>query len=782
MTAPYDNNHFAEFALLGNSVQNAPAAATAVSAKDILPAASENSPSPDTGLISDLGLILVVAAVTTVLFKRLSQPVVLGYILAGFLVGPHFGYFPTVVDETNIDFWAELGIIFLLFSLGLTFSFKKLANTGGSAVTTALVIVIGMMATGFCAGRIMGFSSVSSLFLGGMLSMSSTTIIMKAFDDLNMRHRKFTSQVLAVLIVEDLFAVVLLVVLSSIAVNNSVSGSELLWSICKLLFFLIFWFLVGVYAIPSFLSRQRKYLTDELLLVFSIGLCFMMVIFSEYSGFSSALGAFVMGSILAGTSAAERISKVVSPVKDLFGAIFFVSVGMMVDPHIIADYTSPILILSLVVIVGMIVFGTFGMLLTGQSLRIAIESGFSLTQIGEFSFIIATLGTSLGVLDAELYPIIVSVSVITTFFTPYFIKFSDPFSKWIEQHIPTRLLELLNRYNSSISRNESEVAMLWKKVLGRSLWRIMLYSVLLTAIILISKQVLFPLLTDSMGNTWGKTIATTVTLIIMSPFLLALCYPGTKRWEREKLQSSVRSNAPFIAMRSVRIMIAFGFLLFFLITSYSHTLALTVSIALFLFIAIYFSKSVRKHMRHIESVFIDNLNERELRRSGKNNNLVSDMHLAYINIGSNCPFVGERIADTGFGKKFGINIVSIQRGETNIPIPTGKMRIFPDDTLGIIGTDEQIQQLITVVEQSAESKMPQGQEIDMDFTSITVSEHSPMAGKSIADLRLRENYTAMIVAIEKKDNTFEKPTAGSVIEIGDNVWLVGDKKKLKMLI
>jgi Kef-type K+ transport system membrane component KefB len=344
----------------------------------------------ETSMISDLGLILVVAGIATVLFKRLKQPVVLGYILAGFLVGPHFGYFPTVVDEANIDFWAELGIIFLLFSLGLEFSFKKLLNVGGSAAVTVLVIVVGMMATGYTAGRMMDFTNISSLFLGAMLSMSSTTIIMKALSDLNMSHRRFTPQVLAVLIVEDLFAVILMVVLSSIAVNNSVSGEDLLWSVFKLSFFLILWFLVGVYIIPTFLKRQRRFLTNELLLVLCIGLCFLMVIASTYSGFSSALGAFVMGSILAGTSEAERMSRVVAPVKDLFGAIFFVSVGMMVDPQVLSTYTVPILILSAIVIVGMIVFGTGGMLITGQPLRIAIESGFSLVQIGEFSFIIAT--------------------------------------------------------------------------------------------------------------------------------------------------------------------------------------------------------------------------------------------------------------------------------------------------------------------------------------------------------------------------------------------------------
>ncbi len=356
------------------------------------------------GLISDLAFILLLGAVVTVVFKLIKQPVVLGYIVAGFLASPHFEYLPSVTTEANIDFWAEIGIVVLLFSLGLEFSFKKLVNTGGSAVVTALIIVTGMMCAGYGIGHFMDFSTVNALFLGGMLSMSSTTIIIKAFTDLGLRQKKFASMVLAVLIVEDLFAVVMMVVLSSIAVNNSVEGMELLQSVAKLVFFLVIWFLVGTYLLPSLLNACRRFLNSETLLIVSMGLCLGMAVFSVACGFSLALGAFVMGSILAGTSFAERIEKITTPVKDLFGSVFFISVGMMVQPDIIVSYWQPILILSLVVIVGMIIFGTFGMLVTGQTLRVAIESGFSLTQIGEFAFIIATLGMSLGVLDARSTP------------------------------------------------------------------------------------------------------------------------------------------------------------------------------------------------------------------------------------------------------------------------------------------------------------------------------------------------------------------------------------------
>ena len=411
-------------------------------------------------LVSDLAFILILGAFVTVLFKWLKQPVVLGYIVAGFLASPHFEYLPSVTTESNIEFWAQLGIVVLLFSLGLEFSFKKLLNVGGSAVVTALIIVTGMMASGFAIGHFLHFSNMNSLFLGGMLSMSSTTIIIKAFTDLGLRQKKFASLVFAVLIVEDLFAVLMMVILSSIAINKSVEGSEMLFSISKLVFFLVIWFLVGVYVLPSLLNSIRRYLNNETLLIISLGLCFGMAVFSVYCGFSLALGAFVMGSIIAGISYAERIEDVVTPVKDLFGAVFFISVGMMVNPGVIVEYWSPILILSCVVIVGMIIFGTFGMLITGQSLRIAMESGFSLTQIGEFAFIIASLGMSLGVLDDNIYPIVVAVSVITTFTTPYFIRLADPAYNLVERHLPARLHFLIERYSGQASA-ESETRALW---------------------------------------------------------------------------------------------------------------------------------------------------------------------------------------------------------------------------------------------------------------------------------------------------------------------------------
>ena len=731
------------------------------------------------GLIGDLAFILILGAITTIVFKWLKQPVVLGYIVAGFLASPHFTYLPSVTTEANIDFWAQIGIIVLLFSLGLEFSFKKLVNAGAPAVVTALFIVCGMMAAGFAAGHILGFSRINSLFLGGMLSMSSTTIIIKAFTDLGLRQRKFASLVFAVLIVEDLFAVLMMVILSSIALNNSVEGGEMLYSVSKLAFFLIIWFVTGVFVLPSLLNSQRRFLNQETLLVVSMGLCLGMAVFSVACGFSLALGAFVMGSILAGTSFAERIEKITTPVKDLFGSVFFISVGMMVNPSVISQYWLPILILSAVVIVGMIFFGTFGMLLTGQTLRVAMESGFSLTQIGEFAFIIASLGMSLGVLDSQIYPIVVAVSVLTTFTTPYFIRMADPAYGYVESHLPKRLHFLIDRYSATATAEQSATAELWKTLIKRYLWRVILYSIVLIALTIISLHYLLPFFIG-IFPVWGRFFTMLVSLSAMAPFLLAMTYPASKQTERNRLRAcNARFDVPLIAMTVVRLLIAMAIIVYLLSSIYSMAVGWTLGVALFIVMMLSFSKRIKERLEKIETRFMDNLNERELRKTGAKNNLVANMHLAYMTVGYDCPFVGERLKNSGLRKKFGVSVSSIQRGSNFIMVPDADARLFPGDILGVIGTDEEIQRLIPVVEASEETVSATSSE-DVRLTSVRLSDNSPLDGLTVASSRLREDYEALLVAVQRGDS-YTQPYPDLRFEHGDVLWLVGDINKLAAL-
>ena len=732
-------------------------------------------------LISDLAFILLLGAVVTVLFKWMKQPVVLGYIVAGFLASPHFYYLPSVTTESNIEFWAQLGIVVLLFSLGLEFSFKKLIGVGGSAVVTALIIVLGMMVTGFVIGHVLHFSGMNSLFLGGMLSMSSTTIIIKAFNDLGLKQKKFASLVFAVLIVEDLFAVLMMVLLSSIAINKSVEGTELLLSVGKLVFFLVIWFLTGVYLLPTMLNAIRRYLNNETLLIVSLGLCFGMAVFSVYCGFSLALGAFVMGSIIAGISYAERIESVVTPVKDLFGAVFFISVGMMVDLDIIINYAGPILLLSAVVIVGMIAYGTFGMLITGQSLRIAIESGFSLTQIGEFAFIIASLGMSLGVLDPTIYPIVVAVSVLTTFTTPYFIRMADPFYEFTVRHLPRRWHFLINRYSQKATESNATHD-LWRSVLRRNLWRVGVYSIVLIAICLLSLKFLLPWLTG-LSQSWGRLICSVVTLGAMAPFLLALARPSIRRTERDELVSvNARFDVPLVVITLFRMLLSLVFIVYILSAINSMTVGWLAGIVVFACIIGLLSSSLRTRLHHIESTFFNNLNERELRRSGRNNNLVSDLHMAYMTVGDGCEMAGERLRDSGLRPRFGVNIASIQRGSTVIPIPNGNVRLYPGDTIGVIGTDRQIQELLPHVEASGLDNTSTIDSVtDIKFTSVRLTATSPLIGLTAAQAALRDRYQTMLVAVQRPDGTYVHPDGDTTFGVDDILWVVGHLRNCQQL-
>ncbi len=724
------------------------------------------------GLIADLAWILILGAVVTLLFKRLKQPVVLGYILAGFLASPKFVYLPSIMNEENIKFWADLGIVVLMFSIGLEFSFKKMMKAGSSSILTALIIITGMTFAGYGVGYILHLNSINRIFLGGMISMSSTTIIMKALSDLGLRQRRFAQLVLAVLIIEDLFAVLMLVLLSSLAMGD-VQGSELLFSIGKLVFFLIIWFLVGVYIFPTFFTKARSYLNDETLLITAMGLCFMMAIFSVACGFSLELGAFVMGSILAGTTAAERMDKVIAPVKNLFGSVFFISVGMMVDPEVLVTYWWQILLLAVVVIAGMIIFGSLGMLVTGQTLRVAIESGFTLTQIGEFSFIIASLGMGLGVLDGTLYPIIVAVSVVTIFTTPYFIKMADPAATLVEKHLPKSLKFLIDRYSSQ-TYDTNETRRLWRAIISRYLWRIILYSVILLAEILVARYFLFPF-ADKIWPIWGHLIATLITFAAMLPFLIALSFSSTKPDEKISLhQTAAFYDVPLFAMKIIRYLITLFFIVYFITFAYSSLTGWIVGAVCFLVILIFASTKLSNRYHMIESKFLRNLNQRENVRLGVGNNLVDDMHQAFIEIDNCCPFVGDRLRDTGLRSEFGVSVSSIQRGEDYMPLPSPDARIFPGDVLGVIGNDEQLRLLNQALEESTKACMRiEVKQQPVELSSIMLTENSPIIGKHLADTDILHDFYSMIVKINR-DNEFLPPSPSLILNAGDILWVVGD--------
>lgn len=735
-------------------------------------------------LINDLALILVLAAIASLVFKLLKQPAVLGYIVAGFLASPHFSFLPTVSSHEHIEFWGQIGIIVLLFSLGLEFSFKKLLKVGGSAVITALIIVVGMMGSGFLVGKLLGLNAINSIFLGGMISMSSTTIILKALTDLNMRQQRFVPGVFAVLVVEDLFAVVMMVMLSSIAIHKSVSGEEMALTILLLVLFLVMWFSVGVFLIPTIFKNLRRHISDELMLIIAMGLCFLMAILALKAGYSLALGAFVMGSILAGTSEAERIEKIITPVKNLFGAVFFISVGMLVDPVVMSQNAFTISVLSIVLIVGMILFGTFGMLAMGQPLRIAMQSGFCLTQIGEFSFIIATTGMSLGVLEKSLYPIIVAVSVITTFFTPFFIKGAIPCYNWVARKIPKGWSILLEGYsNKEATSVHSENRKLWRKVVNRYLVRTMVYvAVTIMVIFLIKSYLKHYIFSLIPGEEWDYLICAAITIVLILPLVFAISRPNIKPEERRQIveQSGKITYVPLVVISIFNILLS---TVLFMVAIYglfpSHTAVLAAT-GITLLLTLLFSHQIRKQVVRAENHFVSNINQREYRRTGKERELVSDLHLAHITVGYGCPFVGEKLKNAKLRQNYGINLVSIQRNSVEHMVPSGEMRIFPGDILGVIGSDENILKILPVVEAQPDAAQNGETSSNVKFTHFTLRDDSEIIGKTLKDARLREDYSALLVSVER-NGEYITPHLDLVFAIGDILWIVGDRKRLQPL-
>ena len=741
-------------------------------------------------LIADLALILISASIITLLFKWLKQPLVLGYIVAGLLAGPYVHIFPTVGDIANINIWAEIGVVFLLFALGLEFSFKKLINVGSTAFITATTEVISMLLIGYMVGYLLGWGTMNSIFLGGMLSMSSTTIIIKAFDDLGLRSQRFTGIVFGTLVVEDLIAILMMVLLSTMAVSKDFVGEELLVSVLKVVFFLILWFLIGIFIIPAFLKKAKKLMNNETLLIVSLGLCLGMVVLATYTGFSAALGAFIMGSILAETVEAEHIEHIIQPVKDLFGAIFFVSVGMLVNPAVLVEYAWPVIIITLVTIIGKAIFSSLGVLLSGESLNISIKSGFSLAQIGEFAFIIAGLGVSLKVLDPFISPIIVAVSVITTFTTPYFIRLANPFAEWLYKVLPPKVQEMLARYASGKKtvNHDSD----WKKLLKNIVGRVIIYSVLLTAIWLLSVKTLYPAVSELFTpvTIWVNLAMCLATLLLMTPFLWALIsnkYNSSviflKLWEDENY-----NHGRLVALVLFRVSVAIFFISAVVISYFHLNIGIGVVIAVAVVALILILREDLTQYSRLETHFLTNLNLREevakkhhpLKTSFNSEFNNKDIELTSVLVSPYSRYIGKSLGELSFRQKFGVNVVAIVRGDLKIYIPKSSERIYPQDKLAVVGTDRQLQKFRDEIE--SPQGVPGTEEMyqEMNLHSFTVNEAFHFLDKSIVQSRLGEKYDSIVVAIERNGELVPLDKDATFL-LGDLVWFVGEREKIRQL-
>ena len=737
-------------------------------------------------LIADLALILICAGLMTLVFKKLKQPLVLGYIVAGFIASPHFALTPSVIDTASIHTWSDIGVIFLLFALGLEFSFKKIVKVGGPAVIAALTIIFGMIFLGFTVGSSFGWSKMDALFLGGMISMSSTTIIYKAFEDLGLAKKQFAGLVMSILILEDILAVVLMVVLSTVAVSNNFEGRELVMSVGKLAFFLVLWIVVGIYLIPLLLRWAKKLMNDETLLVVALGLCFGMVVLAAKTGFSAAFGAFIMGSILAETIEAEHIEHLVKPVKDLFGAIFFVSVGMMVDPAMIAQYWLPIVIITLTVIVGQLVFATTGVLLSGQPLKTAIQCGFSLTQIGEFAFIIATLGVSLGVTGSFLYPIVVAVSVITIFLTPYMIRLAEPAYGFVYKHLPGRVRTFLDNYAASSASPTTSKESEWKKYLGDIVKTVLIYGILCVAICGLSFGLLVPFAEKWIPMPWAHVLSAVVILIALAPFLRTLAIKGSHSEAFQALWEGSRANrAPLVATVVLRYVLALGFVFYVLARLFHISVVLIFLIALIAVFAMVSSRFIKHNAQRIEHNFMTNFRSRELRAEYLGEKkpeyasrlLSKDMHLADFDVPAEIEWGGKTLAELNFGQRFGIHVVSILRGGLRINIPKATDRVFPQDRIQVIGSDSDLEEFGKQLTQStADLEDERYHSGEMLLRCVPVTGTSAFLGKTVRDSGIRNHWHCLVAGVEKEDGELHTPDVNIPFEEGDILWIVGEKE------
>ena len=570
-------------------------------------------------LIADLALILICAGVMTLLFKSLKQPIVLGYIVAGFLASPNMPYMPSVTDGHGIHLWSEIGVIFLLFSLGLEFSFKKILKMGAAPIIAATAIILGMMYVGSFTGSLFGWSDMDCIYLGGMLAMSSTTIIFKAFDDMGLRKERFAGLVLSVLIIEDILAIVLMVMLSTLAVSKEFEGSQMLESIVTLGLYLVLWFTVGLFFIPMVLRKLKPLMNDETLLITALALCFGMVVTASAAGFSAAFGAFVMGSILAETVEAEQIEHLVAPVKNLFGAIFFVSVGMMVDVNLIIEYIVPILSLIAAIMLGQTILSTCGFLLSGQSLKTSMQCSFSLTQIGEFAFILATLGTSLGVTSDFLYPIVVAVSVFTTFTTPYMIRLAEPAYNAVARVLPASWIAKLER-NTAEKEEEvtDELREIYNTNFKRYVFILLINSVLCIAIMSLMLYYGEPFLKELLPAQWIHLATAGITLLLCAPFLWSLLRSGSDDPGINKLyESGPRWRVRIDAYGYLRLLLAAMFVTWIVDYAIPWSSLLGIFAIIAILCLIFNSSILRKQSEAMVENFTDNLSAREKAKKQK---------------------------------------------------------------------------------------------------------------------------------------------------------------------
>ncbi|MGI6721943.1 MAG: cation:proton antiporter [Anaerovoracaceae bacterium] len=751
--------------------------------------------------VSDLALITVSCAVITIIFKKIKLPAVLGYIAAGFLIGPNFDYLPTIIDPGNVNAWANIGIVFLMFALGLEFSFKKLATVGKSAIITAVTVMAAMVIVGTITGRSLGFGRMDSIFLGGMIAISSTMIILKSYEEYGLKQKSYASLVMGAMVVEDVGGIFMMIILSTMAVGKGVSGFELAVELSRLILFLILWLVLGIFLIPTLLRKTGKLMNNELLLITSLAICFAMVVISHMIGFSEALGAFMGGSIIAGTAKGEQIDNLVRPLKDLFGAVFFVSVGMLVDPGILIEYLVPILIITVVTIFGQMIFSTLGILFSGRSLKTAIGGGTSMVQIGEFSFIIAALGNTLGVTDKYLYPIIVCVAVITIATTPVFIKNSEAFYKLANRILPKKIKKVLDKYTTD-DETKSERDSDWTRFLKRYFTRTLICSASMFGIYFFCRHVIDPFIATYMHGALDNVVMTIITCVLMLiPASLMIHRRNNifvKLWVKRVTNRFALTLLRTGQLVLVAALFALAFRKYF---NLPWWLLIIIGVAIIFAIArtdFFKSQAIR-----VEASFIANVNEKILHKRKQDKQSLrhwfSD-RLFVAEFELTDPYDIPTVSDVYDNRLFDMRVIKIVRNGRHINIPKGHEKIEKGDVIQMIGSRDELDGYILSLEVDKNIRATDYPLVSMKdylygqvdrhvdpedqiiFLAVPVESDSPFKWKTVKNSGFREKYKGFIVGIERNNYPMLDPSINTVIHEGDVLWTVGTGETGTMLL
>ena len=753
--------------------------------------------------ILDLALIMTAAGLVSLIAKKLRQPVVLGYIIAGFLISPNFTLLPTVVKVEDINTWAELGIIFLMFALGLEFSFTKIASVGKSAIMTAFTVMASMVAIGYVTGSLLGWEKTDSIFLGCMISMSSTMIILKSYDELKLKKKPFAQVVLGALVIEDIGGIFMMIILSTIAAGKgSGGGIQIAATLGIMLVYLVMWFALGTYLIPTFLKKTEKLMNNETLLIISIAICFIMVAVAFYIGFSTALGAFMAGSIIAGTSLGEKVDHIITPIKDLFGAVFFISVGMLIQPPLLIEHIGPILIITVVTVIGQMIFSTFGMLLGGNRLKTAVQGGFSMVQIGEFSFIVANLGTSLGVTSDFLYPIVVCVSVITSFTTPIFMKNSERAYIIIEKVLPKKFKNFIHRYaESNIDSGKSES--MWNQYLKSYTIR----TTICCAGMLCTYFAGIRLLPDILSG-FSDTASDAICLALMMASyvsLIAIISPQKNMLFSKLWLSSRKNRLPLAALNTIRMVIGVAFIF----TSIEHFFripqAVSVLIGIVVVAVIARSNYMSSAAINMELRFISNFSDKTLAVHKEKRKLDHDHKWLVDNIYiCKIRLTGELKSQT-LQQVIGTSmvhvlVIKIIRDGRHINIPNNHTKLMKGDILHVMGTKNGISALRYVIRETVEIEETESeiitvaeyrrrQEADrikpenrLIMVPLPVNRDSDFSRKSIRNSGIRHNYHGFVIGIERGNLPIVNPNIDLLLEPGDIIWLAGGQQMAVSLL